>query len=434
MIQVYSEEISVRFNYVTKVLFETIGKQPLRITNRIEDIDPRFAVLWYGESKPDRSAIHIYPHKLLEESIEAGSVNEDITEWNEIPVFCSTSDGDIPFDVFAASFWLLSRWEEYLPHTKDQHGRFMAKQSYLHKKGLLERPVIDEWVEELLNQIEVTWPKTVINAKKFEHNLTVDVDMPYAYRFKPVIYQLGGAIKDLVQLKISRLMERAYVVIGTRQDPFDSFDVFIKACDEYKNRLTFFFHVGERAKNDPASPVLPALRDLINKLSKTSQIGLHPSYASHSDHNKLVKELQLLASTVKSPVENSRFHYVKFDLPVSFNKLIDLGITDEHSMGYPEAPGFRAGTCTPFPFYDLKEEKESILTIHPFTLMDATYIQYLELSPTDALKHMLVIANRVKQVKGTLNTVWHNHLFSKIAGDPNWEKVLLEFMSKIHSK
>jgi len=32
------------------------------------------------------------------------------------------SEGDYPFDIFSAVFYLLSRYEEYLPYKKDMYG------------------------------------------------------------------------------------------------------------------------------------------------------------------------------------------------------------------------------------------------------------------------------------------------------------------------
>ena len=47
----------------------------------------------------------------------------------------------IPFDIFAASFYLITRYEEYLPHVQDVHERFPADESIAFKNGFLEQPV-----------------------------------------------------------------------------------------------------------------------------------------------------------------------------------------------------------------------------------------------------------------------------------------------------
>ena len=48
---------------------------------------------------------------------------------------------------------MLSRYEEYLPHIKDEYGRFEAKESLAFKYGFLEIPIVDKWVQILKIEI-----------------------------------------------------------------------------------------------------------------------------------------------------------------------------------------------------------------------------------------------------------------------------------------
>lgn len=43
-------------------------------------------------------------------------------------------------------------------------------------------------------------------------------------------------------------------------------------------------------------------------------------------------------------------------LPEHYSYLNELEIANDYSMGYPETIGFRAGTSTPYLFYDLNME------------------------------------------------------------------------------
>ena len=52
-------------------------------------------------------------------------------------------------DIFAASFFMLTRWEEYVNKNRDIHDRFPATESLAYKQGFLDRPVVNEYVEEL---------------------------------------------------------------------------------------------------------------------------------------------------------------------------------------------------------------------------------------------------------------------------------------------
>jgi hypothetical protein len=60
------------------------------------------------------------------------------------------TEGNFPFDIFAAIFYLLSRYEEYLPHPLDEYGRFAHTHSLAFREGFLHQPLINSWLQ--------TWP------------------------------------------------------------------------------------------------------------------------------------------------------------------------------------------------------------------------------------------------------------------------------------
>ncbi len=69
-----------------------------------------------------------------------------VEEFKELPTFYQTNDNsDLPFDPFAASFYLVSRYEEYLPYQPDQFGRFPAKASVAYQNGFLKKPVVNHY-------------------------------------------------------------------------------------------------------------------------------------------------------------------------------------------------------------------------------------------------------------------------------------------------
>ena len=107
---------------------------------------------------------------------------------------------------------------------------------------------------------------------------------------------------------------------------------------------------------------------------------------------------------------------------------MQLGITDDYTMGYASEPGFRAGTCTPFYFYDLKNEAETSLKIHPFCLMEATFKYYKDISPERAIEQMKPIIDEVKNVNGTLYTLWHNEFLSDVKDFKGWKRVFEEMV------
>ncbi len=429
MIQVVTKENSSRFLYVIDVLLSGIGKQEYQIVQE-DELKPDVPVISYTERVPNYPCIHIQPHKLLNFPIQEGALSDGVTNWNGVPCFLKT-DGTIPFDMFSASFWLLSRWEEYLPHSKDQHQRFPVASSYSFQNGFLNRPIINEWVDKLLEAIKSTWPNSITEKRVFKHTLTIDVDAPFAYRHKSFVTQIGGMGKNVLFGQMNLVKERLEVVKRAIVDPFDTYNDFKE--NRGNSDVIYFFHVGEKTLYDPVTPKSSVMMDVLQNVSSYADVGLHPSYFSHEREGFGV-EKKRLERWAKQPITKSRFHFLKFDISKSIQQIKEVGIQEEYSMGYAEEIGFRAGTCSPFRFYDLDREEESSIIIHPFAFMDATFIQYKKASVDEAIISMKEMVDRVCAVKGVIVSIWHNHSFSVSGGDQEWKKVLTEVMAYIHSK
>jgi hypothetical protein len=124
-------------------------------------------------------------------------------------------------------------------------------------------------------------------------------------------------------------------------------------------------------------------------------------------------EKEALAKLLAKPVTQSRQHYLKMKMPDTFRNLVEIGINDDYSMGYAAMPGFRASIATPFAFYDLKSDKTLPLTMHPFMLMDVTFIDYFGVSAAMAAPRMKKVIDATRAVNGQLITVFHNRVFSE---------------------
>ena len=72
---------------------------------------------------------------LFEKGIHPQTI--DCFKINNYKAFFKTEGANFPFDIFAASFYLLSRYEEYEPHEKDMYGRYAHENSIAFKEGFL---------------------------------------------------------------------------------------------------------------------------------------------------------------------------------------------------------------------------------------------------------------------------------------------------------
>ncbi|MDZ7847135.1 MAG: hypothetical protein U5L96_10390 [Owenweeksia sp.] len=115
----------------------------------------------------------------------------------------------------------------------------------------------------------------------------------------------------------------------------------------------------------------------------------------------------------------SRQHFLKLSFPETYRNLIDLEITDDYTMGFASETGYRAGICTPFRFYDLELETETALTVHPFPVMDGTYIYYRQTPAKDAYNEIAYYIETSRKYGGEFIPVWHNRIFSE--KEPEWD-------------
>jgi hypothetical protein len=333
-------------------------------------------------------------------------------------------DGPLGFDLFAAIFYLLSRYEEYGPHAKDEYGRYAHSNSIAFRHQFLNRPLVHEWLAH--------FSELVFAEKRrapFRFHPTYDIDMAWSYRHKGFRRNVGGWLRALVQ-KGASAGERLQVLLGRKPDPFDSF-AFLDNCHEkLKLKASYFIHAGFRRsrydKNIPSTH--PAMRSLLRSLSSRYEIGLHPSWLS-GDFPPLVDiERQLLEGAIGRPVTASRQHYIRFELPHTFRDLIAAGIHDDYSMGYGSINGFRASVAMPFYWYDLEAERQTSLLLHPFCFMDANayYEQKQDIAGTR--RELAHYQDQLRQWGGTLITIWHNSFLGTGAEFAGWRELYEEFL------
>lgn len=366
------------------------------------------------------AGIWIYPARLLFST----EIFEQEIQCMHNPV-CGTelfhdTCSEMCFDVFASVFYLVSRYEEYLPHIKDVHGRFLPSESIAGRNGFLNKPVVNFWCLQLREKILERYPGFKIGKTSFQYTATIDVDNTYAFKGKGFMRTMGGLINDLKAFNFKKMRERfATVFLGFR-DPYDTTDYKLKLYQSYGFDVIYFFLFSRYGPYDRNLPIYsPSYQAHIKFVADFAQIGAHPSYRASEDFEELEYELTSLESTIRREITKSRQHYLRFFLPSTFRHLAELGITDEYSMGYAQQPGFRAGICTPYPFYDLEVEAQTDLLIHPFAFMETTLIDYLRYTPQQAETVIYSLIDEVYKVGGHLITVWHNRTFSEYK--PEWK-------------
>ncbi len=374
----------------------------------------------------------ICPHGLLSQTGLKG-YELSVSDWKGLPVFFQSPAGsDLQFDIFAASFFLVSRYEEYLPFEPDKFGRFNASQSFAYRNKFLTRPVIDLWTRELAKSLLSKFQNLAFKRNNFRSLLTIDVDQPFAYLGKDIFRFLGGLLKDMSR-KTGKAGERYRTVAKGGKDPFDVFDFIFETIEKNNPDVRFFIPTGNRSAYDKnPSWENEDYRKLIKRISQKFSIGLHPSFAASDNASILLDEKKRLQSIVTKDILLSRFHYIKMRFPESCRNLIAAGINEDYSMGYPDEPGFRAGIARPFFFYDIIEEKKTGLKIYPFQVMDSTLYAYKNLNPAEAEEMIVGIIDETKKVGGLYMSIWHNTSLLDNTEYHGWRKLFENILERLH--
>ncbi|MBI3133253.1 MAG: polysaccharide deacetylase family protein [Bacteroidetes bacterium] len=356
----------------------------------------------------------IKPHDLLFEE----GVREDI----QITAADTEIRIDGMTDELALIFRFLSRYEEYLPHERDAHDRYMSSNSELVKLNLHHQPVADQLNKKIWNKLGLDY--TLVESG-FECVPSFDIDVAWAYKHRKLGRSIGAGITN------GKLRERLRVLAGKEKDPYDTYS-YITEISAKVNRIICFALLGDWSKyNKNIHWKNEAYGSLIRGLNATGGMGIHPSYEAHLNAAKLQEEMERLEHIVGHEIVKSRQHFLRLRIPESYEILISKGIQRDFTMGYADNTGFRAGTSFPFYFFNLRSNEATPLLVFPFAYMDGVLKDQLKMSPSAAKEHVKDLIDSVKNVGGVFMCIWHNSSINDLGEWKGWKDVLDYTMSLV---
>ena len=324
--------------------------------------------------------------------------------------------------MFSAAFYLVSRYEEYLPHKKDSFGRFEAAESFAFKHNFLQKPVVNHYAHILKNCLLKLYPGYSFSTPPFSFVPTYDIDVAYAYKGRGLFRTLLGSLRSLAQFDFKSLAERYRVLTGRATDPWDTYDYQLSLYKETGIKAFYFFLCADFGQYDKNIAFYSkALFSLVKKIGDYAYVGLHPSFASNDHDGLLGIEASRLSKLINQEIKFSRQHYLKLNIPQTYHKLLKENISHDFSMGYASQPGFRASICSPFNFYDLETESITPLVILPLAVMDSTLASYLKLSPKKAFGIISKLVDEVATTGGTFVSLWHNDTLCNCRQWKGWQ-------------
>jgi len=432
MLLIYLPEVSPRSEYIFDVIFNyEFGIQYSTTSNfTIFENCTEEKINYSGQRHKDE--FYIKASSLLSEDYFKKTDILIEEKYQTKVIFPNNESCDLGFDIFSATFYMLSRYEEYLPFTPDKHGRHKATDSLSYKNNFLQIPVVDKWVNQFKNILQKKFPSLKMRTSNFKAILTYDIDVAYKFKGRSFKRNIGTTIKDFLKLDLKNIQSRIQTLWNKQKDPWDVYDYLQETLVQNKLQSIFFFLLGDISKNDRnLNYENPAIKKLVDQIKTFSEIGIHPSYKSSVFTQKILTEKERLEKIANKIITKSRQHYLKFTLPETYNALTEAGITEDYSMGFPEMAGFRAGTSKPFYFYDLKNEKSTSLKIFPNTLMEGSFMNSQYSQPAGVLENIFNLIDEVKNVNGTFISIWHNHTVSETKEYKPWKNIHDQMIQKI---
>tara|TARA_Y100000768_G_scaffold384991_1_gene370104 strand:- start:106 stop:1416 length:1311 start_codon:yes stop_codon:yes gene_type:complete len=368
MILIYCEKSSPRIEYTFNHIFKLILNKKFSITcSKSEFIDYRGYKFSYANN-PISEELFFQSIGLLEErGLENYKLK--IFKWEDVKCFFKVGEKSaIPFDIFSAIFYLLSRYEEYMPHTGNKLGQFNHLQSIAYKEEFLEIPLVDIWIQKFKSILE---NKINLKCKMVSNNqiksIIISSINPYKYINKYPFESFMIWFKNLIKINLWEAIEHFFVLFRIKVDPWEMDDYVKKILLASNKEILFFFSFSSESFFKNETPKTNEnFRKYIKEVSDNFEIGLLPS----NNALKNLKTFELESLNISNLVH---FKIVKVfhqdglkKISQDYKNSLSLDNANDFSMGYIDAYGYRASTCSSFFFYDLSNETKTNLLVTPF--------------------------------------------------------------------
>lgn len=316
-------------------------------------------------------------------------------------------------DIFASSFFMLTRWEEYVNKTRDKHERFPAKASLAYKNNFLDRPIVNEYTEMLWNILEFLGCGQKRCEKEYEIVLTHDIDHILRWhRGYNLMKKLGKDI--LIEKKplksFSTLKSFIKSKLNWKNDPFYTFEYLMEQSERLGTKSYFFFLIGGKSKFDNNNyKYRKIVERTCHVISKRGHfVGFHPSYLTYNNKGIWNRELVCMKKICPQPIRVGRQHVLRFDIPYTWRIWEKNNMKWDSSMGYASMEGFRCGTCYEYKIYDFLDRREMNIKERPLIIMDGTLFDYRKCSYDDIKEIFTFYKNIIVKYKGNFVILWHN--------------------------
>jgi hypothetical protein len=379
------------------------------------------------------------------------TVTNEFTTEEDLPVIFGTdtiivnNDGtrciSCGVDIFASSFFMLTRWEENINLKRDRYDRFPGIESLACKNDFLHRPIVNEYVEMLKNmmlKLDGDIKFKIHNSKLF---VSCDVDQPFDCTVENISNLLRVGAGDILKRKsIKEFVKRVrrYILNKFGNYKYDenyTFDWYMDVCEKTGLKAAFYFIPDSREKGNGCYSLEDnKIQELIKYIdSRGHEIGVHGNYQTYQDKEKAKKQKNMLDDIlsklgISQKVAGNRQHYLRWDSAITPSVLEHAGFEYDTTGSYTDRPGFRYGVCYEFSMFDFLNRKKLALKQRPLIVMECSVIDKLYLGlgwSEEALQTMKDLKQKCFQYNGSFSLLWHNSYFKNVEDKKMFEELLI---------
>jgi hypothetical protein len=366
MLLVYTHKITPRLRYTFKHFFESVLGIKVDFTTKLEVFIAQNGPKMSYANAPLGNEFFVNSNALLFEQ-GAHDVEITVSQWEGLPAFFDCSkDSMLPFDVFAAAFFLITRYEEYLTHVKDDSDRFMSDQCLAVQNNFLELPVIDLWAKKTLDLLLQKFPELEQVRKSTVQCIPlVEVASAYKYKHKSFLRNTAQFLISLGNFEIWSIVEQTIVLLGLWKDPWNNFNAFFSLFKNTQVKPRFFFLFSKITFYDQGISIFnDTFHSLIKSVADYHKVSLLVSTEARQKAKVFKSELERFESIIHRNTKFLRFNRGVTTVFDTYRNVLGMEQAEDFSLGYHDKIGYRASTAVPFRFYDLGNEIETSLVLY----------------------------------------------------------------------
>lgn len=346
---------------------------------------------------------------------------------------------ELNYDLFWNAFVFLSRYEEYL---NEKNGKNIYSYSLNHPrvdKSSFDIPIVNILFNELEEFLIKNFPNLEFtDVKKPIVDLSHDVDYinkTIQLRLKQTAFNSFNTIKSITKPKIFLNNLTKTLKFAFSNPSYWCFNYWEKLEKKYNKTSTFYIYVKNGSKSfkswliDPSYDIKTntKFQNKLKELHKDGfQIGLHGSFNSAKDFDKLKEEKEILEEILGIKITKTRQHWLNYSeaiTPKSHEKLFEFDST----LAWNDKIGFRSGCASLYNLYDFENEKAYDYQEIPQIIMDSNVYDYADDEKIfQKAKNMI---QKAKEVSKTtyMSISWHQRVCSS---DYNWHKFYEEVLDE----